>query len=274
MMSRLIDRCIASPIAVFLASLLWLAIPIALVSKGLPILSAKISHSIPVSYEKKLGEFILAQLKSMVAREVSAMPVDRQQRLQQKFAQMAQRAQLPDAQLLIRTGPVNALALPGNTVVLLDGLVRQLNDDQVMAVVAHELGHLHHRHVMQRIVSISMLEALIESQAAGNSQAAKVGSVFSSALLSSSFSRTQEFEADTYAIELLKAEGASGLAFAQALQFFLKYEEDKGVVSGGWASSHPSTQERLHRALQRAGNDDGAVSCKLNAQQASEFECK
>lgn len=273
-MSRLIDRLIASPRAVLVATILWVAIPVTLVLEGLPRLSVAISHSIPVAYEKRLGEFILGQLSFLMARESSKEPLERQRRLQQRFADMAIRANLPNTQLLIRTGPVNALALPGNTIVLMDGLVKRLNDDQVMAVVAHELGHLHHRHVMQRIVSIGMLEGVIESLAGGNSQAAKVGSLFSSALLSSAYTRAQETQADTYAIELLKAQSESGLAYAQALQFFLVYEKQQNAVSGGWASSHPSTQERLDKAMSQAGSTTISLTCRLDAENQSKFVCQ
>lgn len=274
MMSRLIDRCVASTWAVLMATVLWIAIPVLFVAEGLPRLSVTISQSIPVSFEKRLGDFVLAQLNIMLTRESSKEPADRQQRLQRRFAEMAKLANLPDAQLLMRSGTVNAMALPGNTVVLMDGLVRHLDDDQVMAVVAHELGHLHHRHVMQRIVSISMMEGVIETLAGGNSQAAKVGAMFSSALLSSAFTRTQEREADTYAIQLLKAQGESGLAYAQALQFFLKYEKQQGFISGGWASSHPSTQERLDKTMRDAGGVTTTLTCSLDSQRQPEFLCK
>ncbi len=274
MMSHLIDRCIASTWAALMAAVLWIAIPVAFVSEGLPRLSLVISQSIPVAFEKRLGDFVLAQLSFIMARDSSKEPSDRQKRLQQRFTDMAKLANLPDAKLLIRSGPVNAVALPGNTVVLMDGLVKRLDDDQVMAVVAHELGHLHHRHVMQRIVSISMMEGMIESLAGGNSQAAKVGSLFSSAILTSAYSRAQELEADTYAIELLKAQGTSGLAYAQALQFFLTYEKQQGTISGGWASSHPSTQERLNKAMNQAGGVTTTLTCRLDAQQQPEFSCK
>jgi Zn-dependent protease with chaperone function len=274
MMSRWIDRCIASPRAAWVAAVLWVIVPIVFVLEGLPRLSVAISHSIPVSYEKRLGEFVLAQLNVMLTRDSSREPLERQQRLQQRFTAMAKLAKLPDAKLLMRSGTVNAVALPGNTVVLMDGLVRRLNDDQVMAVVAHELGHLHHRHAMQRMVSIGMVEGLVETLAGGNSQASKVGSMFSSALLNSAYSRSQEREADTYAIELLKRQGESGLAYAQAMQFFLMYEEQQGLISGGWASSHPGTQDRLNQAISQAGGGTTMLPCRLDSQQQPEFLCK
>jgi Zn-dependent protease with chaperone function len=274
MMSHLIDRWIASRRAVLLASVLWVALPVAFVFKGLPSLSQAISRSIPVAYEKRLGEFVLDELSFMLAREPSIQPVDRQQRLQQRFDEMATRAQLADARLLFRSGSVNAVALPGNTVVLMDGLLSYLDDDQLMAVVAHELGHLHHRHAMQRIVSVSMMEGLVETLAGGSSQAAKVGGLFSNALLNSAYSRAQEQEADTYAIELLKAQGASGLAYVQAMQFFLNYEKQQGLSSGGWVSSHPNTQERLNKAIHQAGGVSSTLTCRLDPEAKTPFTCQ
>ena len=53
-------------------------------------------------------------------------------------------------------GP-NAFALPGGTVVLLDELVAAAaHDDEIAAVLAHEIGHLHGRHTMRHVLQTSV----------------------------------------------------------------------------------------------------------------------
>lgn len=52
-----------------------------------------------------------------------------------------------------RLGMANAFARAGNTIMLTDVLVRQLNRREVDAVVAHELAHLRHRHPLALTVT-------------------------------------------------------------------------------------------------------------------------
>jgi Zn-dependent protease with chaperone function len=56
----------------------------------------------------------------------------------------------------------NAMALPNGAIVLTDGLVKLLEDkpDAVMGVLAHELGHLQHRHSMRLLIEVLALSGL------------------------------------------------------------------------------------------------------------------
>jgi predicted Zn-dependent protease len=257
-----------------MAVVVWITFPVGFVWLGLPKISVAISQSIPIAWEKSLGKYVLKEISHLIAPDVSREPLERQKLLQQRFSELVLLAKLPEARLLMRSGPVNALALPGNTVVLMDGLVSKLSDDQVMAVVAHELGHLHHRHVMQRIVSMSMLGGVVETLAGGNSQASKVGALASGALINSAYSRSQEAEADAYAIALLKADGESGVAFAEAMEFFDQYEKQQNMLSGGWLSSHPSTPQRIEKAKAATSGPTKFMKCRFDAQQKPELVCK
>ena len=155
-------------------------------------------------------------------------------------------------------------------VVFYDTLLAKLSPGEVDAVLAHELGHFRHKHIVKRIAAMFGLSlvgfALLGWLAArtwfytglgvrpdplgGNEAAAlllflMVVPVFAYPLapLLSASSRKHEFEADAYAVQQ-----ADGHALASAL---LKLHEDNAStltpdpVYARWTYSHPPALERL-----------------------------
>src|SRR5438094_7952747 len=56
----------------------------------------------------------------------------------------------------------NAFALPSGIIVVTDDLVRlSRSDDEVLGVLAHELGHVKHRHTMRRLLEGSATALII-----------------------------------------------------------------------------------------------------------------
>ncbi|MBW1770800.1 MAG: M48 family metallopeptidase, partial [Deltaproteobacteria bacterium] len=54
-------------------------------------------------------------------------------------------------------GP-NAFALPGRTIIFTDEMVQlAAHDDELLAVLTHEIGHIVHRHGMRRVIQDSLL---------------------------------------------------------------------------------------------------------------------
>lgn len=133
-----------------------------------------------------------------------------------------------------------------------DQLVQLCNGDPrfLAAVVAHELGHLHHRHGMA---------LLLKAGALGFGTSAIWGD-FSGALASvplllgaSGYSRDAEREADAFAVQLLKAMNRSPLEMVNVLEALGKSNHhDEGAPDTGSASgllaiafnSHPLDAKR------------------------------
>ncbi|MCP4154745.1 MAG: M48 family metallopeptidase, partial [bacterium] len=138
---------------------------------------------------------------------------------------------------------VNALALPGGTMVVFSGLLNKVKtDNEIAFVLAHELGHFHNRDhlkVMGRaLVGITLSIAIFGD----GSSAAKLisNAVFQ---VEMKFSQGQERAADSFAVNLMKkafgnADGA--MAFMKKLA-----EENSGWEVLYYFSSHPHPKERL-----------------------------
>jgi STE24 endopeptidase len=156
-------------------------------------------------------------------------------------------------------------------VVLFDTLIAQLTPPQLLAVLAHELGHYHHKHVKYRLLtSLAMsfagcallgfltgetwfytglgVQPVIEGSNAG---AALVLFGFLLPILAfplgplmSAWSRRQEFEADAFA-----ASHASASDLASAL--IALYKSNANTLTpdplySRWFASHPTVLERIH----------------------------
>ena len=109
----------------------------------------------------------------------------------------------------------NAFAIPGGPIVVSDGLVAALQDeDAFLAVVAHEIGHQVHRHVLRQVLQGSAVIVAATMLTGDVSSASGVVLAVPTFLLSSRYSRDFEREADDYAFAALRERGITPEWFA------------------------------------------------------------
>jgi Zn-dependent protease with chaperone function len=137
----------------------------------------------------------------------------------------------------------NALTLPNGTIVLLDGLTVSLTDEQLLAVIGHELGHVVHRHTMQRVMrqlGLVAVAGVVLGDVSTLAAAATAG------IQDLHYQRDAEREADVFAAEFLRKGGLPVNHLADAFEV-MRAEESSGDFPG-FLSSHPPTEERARTA--------------------------
>lgn len=135
----------------------------------------------------------------------------------------------------------NAMALPSGAVFVTDEFVELTKDDRVIiAVIAHEAGHVDKRHGLRQIIQSSVVGILV-TWYLGDVSA--LGAAAPAALLNAKYSRDLEREADAYAAQVLKMNGIPVTLLADALELLEKSHGRGG--SDSYLSSHPATSERL-----------------------------
>ncbi len=198
-----------------LASVFALAVlGVALQQWGLPLLARAVVAAAPLSLDTALGEASLAAIDEHLMLP-SKLPLAQQTRLREALSRVvaAQPAGTVPAWRLVfrqsRVGP-NALALPGGTLILTDELVALVGSDEqvLVAVLAHELGHVRHRHGLRMLVQVAALAGL-SSLVLGDFSTLLAGAPV--LLGQAGYSREAEHEADAEAVRLLKAGGISPL---------------------------------------------------------------
>lgn len=133
---------------------------------------------------------------------------------------------------------VNAFATPGQNVVLMRGLIDKAESaEEVVGVLAHELGHVYHRHPMQSALRGAGIAFVLTALSGGT------GAEMAALLAETSYSRDHERAADEFALDVLTREGISTQGLAR---FFEKMGQENGALERVMSliSTHPMSQER------------------------------
>ncbi|MBK4736867.1 M48 family metallopeptidase [Noviherbaspirillum pedocola] len=209
----------------------------------LPPLTAAAAAAIPPAVEQSLGERMLAFLDDRLMRP-SKLPAERQEAIHERFLRMLPDDTVAPPALLFRASRIgpNALALPGARIVLTDELAQLLKDDDdaLMAVLAHEAGHLRRRHLMRRLVHDSATGA---AMTALFGDASGLFAALPAMMLDTRYSRDVEREADDEAAMLLRSNGLASSKLADALEKLSAGRKEPPP----WLATHPPTPERIAR---------------------------
>jgi Zn-dependent protease with chaperone function len=218
---------------------------------GLPWAAEKIAERIPASVVATLSDQTMTFLDKTVL-EPSKLPEGRRNVIADRFRRLTPPGGLPvPHEVLFRASRdigANALALPSGTIVVTDELVKLTNDDdEILAVLTHELGHVHERHGLRLLVESSVVGFLLTWYIGDvSSLAASVPAV----LLQAKFSRDHEASADAFGARMLESNGlspallASSFSSIEASHGSPGAATQKGSVSD-YLSSHPATRERI-----------------------------
>ena len=186
----------------------------------------------------------------------SNLPEERQAELRVMFDELAQAAGSPQRyQMKVRTtknNMVNAFALVDGTIVMLDGLINAAaTDDEIMAVMAHEIGHVEERHALRGVLQASAISLLLMAVFGDASGAIDMLLNFPVLVMLQSYSRKFERESDIYAVDLMARIGRDPAALASMLE---RMTESCGEAcrESGWLSSHPGIDERAAEIRARA----------------------
>lgn len=219
---------------------------------GLPAISEWLAFRVPEALLARLGGDALSVLDGSVLAP-SSLPRQRQQELQRRFLGLAvPGADGPQWRIVHRDGgPIgaNALALPGGTIVLTDQLVALAADDEeILAVLAHELGHVRHRHSLRMLIQGSVVGLLVAWYVGDVSS---VAAGIPTLLLQAGYSRDHEREADSFATAMLRLNGLSpaylGAILSKLEVVHRAREREGGRGALDYFSSHPATRERIER---------------------------
>lgn len=203
---------------------------------------ARISWQTEVRIGRKATELMFPG-----GREQSHLPFETRAVLRARFREFSQGLPLSASyRLAFMPSPVaNAYAFPGGNIVLTDALVKECSSDEVLAFIAHEIGHVEHRHPLRQVARGAAVSALLGLLAADVSNVSVGAVLLSETLTKTRYSRQFESEADQFAFALLRQRHLSPSLFADCLE---RLSGPAG--SGGWEflSSHPASEARVANA--------------------------
>jgi len=225
---------------------------IGIVLFGVPLAADRLTPLVPQALERRLGDAADVQVKTIFGDKICTGTAG-----QQAFSKLVDRLRdtagldnsvQASVQAAVLASPVaNAFALPGGRVYLFSGLLAKAeNPDEIAGVLAHELGHLKHRDGTRNVIyngGSSFLIGLLFGDITGSGAV-----IFASrSLLTASYSREVELDADSFAIDVMHKLGRSPKGLGDLLFRVTGKEGDRSLSI---LAGHPLTEDR--RARMRA----------------------
>lgn len=144
-------------------------------------------------------------------------------------------------------GDLNAFATPDGSIRFHSALMDKMSDDELLAVLGHEIGHVVEKHSFKQMRKALITSAAIKGAASQSQVGADAynigGGDLANKFLNASFSKKDEISADKFALTVLKQADVSPRSMVDAIEV-LKSEFGNG---GGMMSSHPSNKKRIKR---------------------------
>lgn len=222
---------------------------------GLPWAVDRAVNALPLSAEQRLGESVLYSLEGSWLYPTN-LSTEQQQAWRGRWDRMLVQARKesdlalpPHYEIHFRAGTKslgpNAFALPGGDIVVTDQLLELLNDepDAVLTVLAHELGHVQHRHGLRMLLQAGAV-GVVASVILGDFSTLLAAAP--ALLATNAYSRDSEREADFYGRALARAGGAD----ASRMVVFFERVAEKRAKAGEHPlaiaiSTHPADAERM-----------------------------
>ncbi len=152
---------------------------------------------------------------------------------------------------------LNAFALPGNKIGVHSGLIRLVdNQDQLAAVIGHEIGHVIARHSNERLSQktavnqgVALIQAISAPQTALGQTAIGLLGIGAQYGILLPYSRSQESEADIIGLDLM---AKAGFDPRQSITLWQKMSTaNNGRQPAEFLSTHPSNSSRIENLNNR-----------------------
>jgi predicted Zn-dependent protease len=169
--------------------------------------------------------------------------------------------------MILDSNEINAFATSGGHIFLTRGLIACADSEDALAgVIAHEISHIQLQHSIKAIKTNRITQALLVtgSSAAGAAAGSaglslgeltdifneSVGEIVTT-MVDNGYSQTQEFDADTLALELMASAGYEPSSLISMLR---SLEKNQSGQSGGFNKTHPSPAQRISSAQKSVNN--------------------
>jgi len=211
--------------------------------------AAMISEKQEIEMGQKVAQQQEAQYGLYQNDEVQA----RVDRIGQSLVKYSDRKNLTYTFKVLNTQDVNALSCPGGFIYVYKGLLDFMtSDDELAAVIGHEIGHVEKRHTVHQLekqMALSFL-SILAGAAAGDPGAGIALATTASQALMAGYSRADEREADQEGFRMCNEAGYNPYGIYVTMAKLDDMSKEMGNPGYGLFSSHPEPEVRMAKALQ------------------------
>jgi predicted Zn-dependent protease len=215
-----------------------------------PVTGEKQRVSLTAEEEIALGRQLAPQMAAQFGGVSSSAMRERVQQVGARIVSRSAASKTPykySFHLLADRKTVNAFALPGGQIFITEALLGLLEtEDELAAVLGHEVGHVLARHSAEHLAKQQLTQQLIGAVIVGSGSydTAQLAQLAGS-LITMKHGRDDELESDALGLRLVREAGYDPRAMIRVMQVLEK-------ASGGsrqpeFASTHPSPANRIER---------------------------
>ncbi|HOW35720.1 MAG TPA: M48 family metallopeptidase [Candidatus Omnitrophota bacterium] len=205
---------------------------------------------IPTDYEVSMGKNIHSQIISEYGISPRQADAQKLTRIGQRLAKVSDRQDYEYHFYLVDKKDINAFTTPGGNIYFFTGLLDKLKtDDEIAAVLAHEVGHCAARHTIkkyQAALGYNLIGALVFSQVNMGDTAkgtAALAANVAMELAMSAYSRQDEYAADRLGVKYMYLAGYDLNGMIETLEVLDK--ESSGVNAPLILRTHPYVPDRI-----------------------------
>ena len=235
---------------------------------GVPWTSQKIAHALPYETNRVISLGTMDFLDNYIFEETN-LTEETQDRISKHFYKNIAPLSIDDEdkihyKLHFRSWSMgetkipNALALPSGDIIVTDKFIElSKNQEEIDSVILHEMGHVVHRHGLEMMIEGTFITVAVMMISGDASGIGDMGIGLGSALVSSSYSRGHESEADIYAFKKMLLAKINPKSFSNIMNRMTDYiskennltkdSQDNSKILDYFAS-HPNTQKRVELA--------------------------
>ncbi len=207
--------------------------------------------------EVKLGQTIDRELLKDKEFKLAEDPLlqKRVEDIGRRIAAVCDRKEIDYYFRVIEDKEVNAFSLPGGYVYVNTGLIEKVaNDDELAAVIGHEIGHIVARHSvkkLQAIMGYSLLRILTSQIPEG--QGANVGADYAFAQILTGYARDDELLADKLGARYCRLAGYDPSAMIKFLERLQEVNRKQPLRQKSYFKTHPYVPDRIRTVKQELG---------------------
>ncbi|MCH5335530.1 MAG: M48 family metallopeptidase [Alistipes sp.] len=152
---------------------------------------------------------------------------------------------------------INAFACGDGSIRVFSSLMDIMDDDELMAIIGHEIGHVVHHDTKDAMKNAYLASAARNAAGAaggtvGRLSESQLGEV-ATAFMDARFSQKQEYEADDYGFSFSVKHGFSPYGMASSLNKLVELSNgEKASAIEKMFSSHPDSAKRAARMKEKA----------------------
>lgn len=181
---------------------------------------------------------------------------------------------------ILDSNEINAFGTSGGHILVTKGLIQNVkSEDEIAAVLAHEIAHIQLKHSIKAIKSSRTTDAVFKTSGAvltaltdGDDNTVELIKSFDSTvgkaisnMVDKGYSQDNEFAADKYALSLLDAAGYD----VHAMDEMLEMLGQKSKAKSGFGKTHPKPKKRIKNLSKEYKK---YASCKTQSMRTERFE--